>query len=53
MTEARTYLGLALAATGERQEAMKHLQWVKEHGNKSFVEFPAAAAELRRLEQEK
>jgi tetratricopeptide (TPR) repeat protein len=51
MTEARTYMGLSLAATGERQEALKHLQWVKEHGNKSFVEFPAALTELRRLEQ--
>lgn len=51
MTEARTYMGLALAATGERQEALKQLQWVKENGNKSFVEFPAALMELRRLEQ--
>jgi lipoprotein NlpI len=51
MTEVRTYMGLALAVTGERQEALKHLQWVKENGNKSFVEFPAALAELRRLEQ--
>jgi lipoprotein NlpI len=51
MTEVRTYMGLALAASGERQEALKHLQWVKENGNKSFVEFPAALTELRRLEQ--
>lgn len=51
MTEARTYMGLALAATGERQEALKQLQWVKENGNKTFVEFPAALMELRRLEQ--
>jgi tetratricopeptide (TPR) repeat protein len=51
MTEARTYMGLALAFIGERQEAIKHLQWVKDNGNKSFVEFPAALMELRRLEQ--
>jgi len=51
MTEARTYVGLALAAAGDRQEALKHFQWVKENGNKSFVEFPAALMELRRLEQ--
>ena len=51
MTEARTYMGLALAAAGERQEALRQLQWVKENGNKSFVEFPAALMELRRLEQ--
>ena len=51
MTEVRTYIGLALAAAGERREALKHLQWVKENGNKSFVEFPAALTELRRLEQ--
>jgi len=51
MTEARTYVGLALAAAGDRQEALKHFHWVKENGNKSFVEFPAALMELRRLEQ--
>jgi lipoprotein NlpI len=51
MTEARTYIGMALSAAGERQEALKHLRWVKENGNKSFVEFPAALTELRRLEQ--
>jgi tetratricopeptide (TPR) repeat protein len=51
MTEVRTYIGLMLAITGERQEALKHLKWVKENGNKSFVEFPAALTELRRLEQ--
>ena len=51
MTEARAYMGMALSATGERQEALKHLQWVKDNGNKSFVEFPAALTELRRLEQ--
>ena len=44
-------MGLALAVIGERGEALKHLQWVKENGNKSFVEFPAALMELRRLEQ--
>jgi lipoprotein NlpI len=51
MTEARTYMGLALSFAGERQEALKHLQWVKDNGNKTFVEYPAALAELRRLEQ--
>jgi len=51
MTEVRTYVGLALSASGDRQEALRHLRWVKENGNKSFVEFPAALTELRRLEQ--
>jgi tetratricopeptide (TPR) repeat protein len=51
MTEARAYIGLALSLAGERQEALKQLQWVKDNGNKSFVEYPAALAELKRLEQ--
>jgi len=50
MTEARTYMGLLLAAIGERQGALKRLQWVKENGNKSFIEYPAVLMELRRLE---
>lgn len=44
-------IGLALSLAGERQEALKHLQWVKDNGNKSFVEYPAALTELKRLEQ--
>lgn len=51
MTEARAYLGLALAIAGQREEALKQLHWVKENGNKQFVEYPAAMLELRRLEQ--
>ncbi len=51
MTEVRAYMGLALSFAGERQEALKHLLWVKDNGNRSFVEYPAAVTELRRLEQ--
>jgi lipoprotein NlpI len=51
MTEVRAYVGLALSFAGETQEALKHLRWVKDNGNKSFVEYPAALTELRRLEQ--
>lgn len=48
--EARAYLGLALAASGKRTEALDHLRWVVEHGNPSLLEYDVARAEVRRLE---
>lgn len=50
-TEAHTYLGLDLSLTGKRDEAITHLRWVKEKGNKHFYEYPVATAELERLEK--
>jgi lipoprotein NlpI len=49
-TEARAYLGLALSLSGRRDEALTHLRWVRDNGNKRFVEYTFAMAELRRLE---
>ena len=49
-TEAHAYLGLDLSLTGKRDEALAHLRWVKENGNKQFYEYPLALAELSRLE---
>lgn len=49
-TEARAYLGLALSLSGDRDEALTHLRWVRDNGNKAFVEYAFALAELRRLE---
>jgi tetratricopeptide (TPR) repeat protein len=51
MTEARAYLGLDLATDGKSQEAMPHLLWVKENGNRRFIEYPLALAEIKRLEK--
>lgn len=50
LTEAHAFLGLDLAAAGKRDEAVAHLRWVRENGNKSFLEYPLALAELARLE---
>jgi tetratricopeptide (TPR) repeat protein len=50
LTEAHAYAGLVLSLNGERQAAIEHLRWVRENGNKSFVEYPLALAELDRLE---
>jgi len=49
LTEAHAYLGLDLSLSGHRDEARAHLLWVKEKGNKRFVEYPLALAELNRL----
>lgn len=49
-TEALTYLGLDFARSGQRQYALPYLQWVKNGGNKKFVEYRFAVAELGRLE---
>ncbi len=51
LTEARAYLGLDLSAAGKREEALAHLRWVKENGNKRFIEYHLALAELERLEK--
>lgn len=49
-TEAHAYLGLELSLAGKRKEALTHLRWVKEYGNKGFVESTLASNELSRLE---
>jgi hypothetical protein len=48
-TEAHTYIGMDLAETGHKDEALVHLRWVAEHGNKDFLEYRLARAELARL----
>lgn len=49
-TEALTYLGLDFARSGQRNSALSYLQWVKNNGNRQFVEYRFALAELGRLE---
>jgi lipoprotein NlpI len=49
-TEARAYAGLHLALSGQRNEALPHLRWVKDNGNKRFIEYILAVRELDRLE---
>jgi tetratricopeptide (TPR) repeat protein len=50
LTEAHAYIGLDLSLSGERAAALPHLRWVRDNGNKKFVEYPLALAELARLE---
>jgi tetratricopeptide (TPR) repeat protein len=50
LTEAHAYAGLAFSLNGEIQIALEHLRWVKDNGNKDFVEYPLALAEIARLE---
>ena len=50
MTEARCYLGVDLSLSGRPQEALPHLRWVQENGNKDFLEYLLALSELHRLE---
>jgi tetratricopeptide (TPR) repeat protein len=51
-TEARCFLGLDHALKGNKEAALAHLRWVKEHGTPSFIEYTIAVAELERLERE-
>jgi tetratricopeptide (TPR) repeat protein len=50
LTEAHAYAGLELSLNGERALALEHLHWVSANGNKNFVEYPLALAEIGRLE---
>ena len=48
-TEAHTYIGMDLLLKAKGEEARRHFAWVKEYGNKRFLEYPLAAAELNRM----
>jgi lipoprotein NlpI len=48
-TEAHAYLGMDLLLRGRVADAQEHFVWVKEYGNKRFLEYALAVAELARL----
>jgi tetratricopeptide (TPR) repeat protein len=48
-TEANAYIGLNLSLSGKGAEAVTYLQWVKENGNRKFVEYSLTLSELNRL----
>ena len=50
-TEARCFLGLHRALEGDKDKALAHFRWVKEHGTANFIEYTIALAELDRLER--
>jgi tetratricopeptide (TPR) repeat protein len=49
LTEAHAYIGMDMSLSGKTEEAVEHFKWVKEYGNRSFVEYPLALGELKRL----
>jgi lipoprotein NlpI len=51
-TEAHAYIGMDMSLKGEREGAIAHLRWVLENGNRDFIEYPLAVAELNRLAEE-
>ncbi len=50
LTEARTYVGIDLALSGYREEALPHFRWVLENGNHDFVEYHLAKAWIAKLQ---
>ena len=50
MTEARAYIGMNLSMLGRFKEALLHLNWVKENGNRDFSEYNLAVSESKYIE---
>jgi predicted Zn finger-like uncharacterized protein len=50
-TEARAYAGVVLWLSGATDKAREHLQWVRDHGNRDFVEYDLTELLLRRWER--
>ncbi len=48
-TEAHAYIGFKRLQAGDREEALKHFQWVKERGEHNYTEYELAVGELKRL----
>lgn len=49
LTEAHTYIGMDLLLRERGEDARPHFEWVKEQGNRAFIEYKLALAELDRL----
>ena len=52
-TEVECYLGLQQLVNGKSEAALAHFRWVKEHGNKSYFEYPIVLGELDRLAKDR
>jgi Tfp pilus assembly protein PilF len=50
LTEAHGYIGLDLLVKDQKDAGVTQLTWVKEHGNRNFVEYTFSTIELNRLE---
>jgi tetratricopeptide (TPR) repeat protein len=49
-TEAQTYIGVDLALSGKREEALPYLRWVVTNGDRTFSEYGLASVWLKKLE---
>jgi len=47
-TEAHAYIGEIFLSENKRAEAFEHFNWVKQNGNKTFVEYIISLEELKR-----
>ncbi|NOT62599.1 MAG: hypothetical protein HOP19_20530, partial [Acidobacteria bacterium] len=52
LTEVHGWLGKEALLTGKRAAALKYFRWVKENGNKQFIEYTFSLLELARLEKD-
>ena len=50
LTEARAYVGLRAALAGRTREGRPHLVWVRDRGNKDYVEYAMATTVLKELD---
>lgn len=48
-TEARFYVAVSLIDAGQPDAALKHLEWIKNRGDRNYTEHSMALAELKRL----
>lgn len=51
-TEVRFYTAMEQSRSGKISDAIDNLQWVKQYGDRTFYEYPAALAQLDRLQKE-
>lgn len=50
-TEARAFMGVNQALSGDSKGAVKNLEWVKKFGDGHFYEYPIAISTLERIEK--
>lgn len=48
-TEAHAYVGMDLLLGGRVDDARQHFEWVRDYGNRRYIEYTLAVAELGRL----
>ena len=51
LTEAHAYIGIKANIDGDRDTALKHLEWVRDKGRHDYTEYRLALGELDRIER--